>query len=74
MVNSIRVKLVYVFILLTVLFVAAAIMIMAVSANKKQLRTRRLASYKHPCIVLEVDNNGCQSKIEMRTRLAEGAK
>ena len=74
MVNSIRVKLVYVLILLTVLFVAAAIMIMAVSANKKQLRTRTLASYKHPCIVLEVDNNGCQSKIEMRTRLAEGAK
>jgi hypothetical protein len=52
----------------------AAIIIMAVTANEKQLSTKRLASYKHPIIVLEVDNNGCQSKIEMRTRVAVGAK
>ena len=74
MVTSTRAKLVNVVILISVLFVAAAIVIAAVSANKKQLRTRRLASYKHPCIVLEVDNYGCQSKIEMRTRPAMGAK
>ena len=74
MVNSIRAKLISVFIFITVLLVAATIMIMAVNANERQLRARTLASYKHPCIVLEVDNNGCQSKIEMRTRPAMGAK
>ncbi len=74
MVNTIRCKVVNLFIVISMLSVMAAIIIMAVTANKKQLSTRRLASYKHPCIVLEVDNGGCQSKIEMRTRLAVGAK
>ena len=74
MVKTIRVKVVNLFIVISMLSVMAAIIIMAVTANKKQLRSKRLASYKHPCIVLEVDNAGCQSKIEMRTRVAVGAK
>ena len=74
MVNTMRCKVVNLFIVISMLSFMAAIMIMAVTANKKELRTKRLASYKHPCIVLEVDNGGCQSKIEMRTRVAVGAK
>ena len=74
MVNTIRVKVVNLFIAISMLSVMAAIIIMAVTANEKQLSTRRLATYKHPIIVLEVDNTGCQSKIEMRTWVAVGAK
>lgn len=74
MVYLIREKAVNLFIVISMLSVMAAIIIMALTANEKQLSTKRLASYKHPCIVLEVDNNGCQSKIEMRTRVAVGAK
>ena len=74
MVNTIRVNVVNLLIFISMLSVMAAIIIMAVTANKKQVNAERLASYKHPCIVLKVDNGGCQSKIEMRTRLAVGAK
>ena len=30
---------------------------------------KRIFHYKHPCIVLKVDNRGCQAEIEMRTRV-----
>ena len=74
MVNIVRARVVNLFIVISMLSVMAAIITMAVTANKKQLSTKRLASYKHPCSVLDVDNAGCQSKIEMRTRVAVGAK
>ena len=74
MVYIVRAKVVNLFIVISMLSIMTAIIIVAVTANKKQLNARRLASYKHPCIVLEVDNAGCQSKIEMRTRVAVGAK
>ena len=74
MVYLIREKAVNLFIVISMLSVMAAIIIMALTANEKQLSTNRLASYKHPIIVLKVDNTGCQSKIEIRTRVAVGAK
>ena len=74
MVNSMRVRLVNVFIVISMLSVTAVAIITAVAVNGKQLYSRKPASYKHPCIVFEVDNQGCQSKIEMRTRIAVGVK
>ena len=41
---------------------------MLLTLNKRQVRNRRVASYSYPCIVLKVDNYGCQAEIEMRTR------
>ena len=35
-----------------------------------ELRNRKLVFYRHPVVVLKVDNRGCQSEIEMRTHVA----
>ena len=41
---------------------------MLLTLNNRQV-TSRVASYSYPCIVLKVDNYGCQAEIEMRTRV-----
>ena len=74
MVNFMRVRLVNVLIVITVLSVTAVAIITALAVNGKELHTKKLASFKHPCIIFEVDNQGCQSKIEMRTRITAGLK
>ena len=74
MVNTIRVRLLNVFIVITMLSVTAVVVITALAVNGKKFYTKKQASYEHPCIVFKVDNQGCQSKIEMRTRIAAGVK
>jgi outer membrane lipopolysaccharide assembly protein LptE/RlpB len=56
------------FVVITTLVVLASIVFTALSGM--HIRSTKSAPYKHPCIVLKVDNQGCQTQIEMRTRLA----
>jgi hypothetical protein len=55
-------------ILVSTIVVLASIILMATSGT--QIQSRKPLSYKHPCIVLKVDNQGCQTEIEMRSRPA----
>ena len=55
------------FVLITTLVVLAGIVFTALSGM--HIRSTAPAPYKHPCIVLKVDNHGCQTAIEMRTRM-----
>ena len=57
------------FVVITTLVVLASIVFTALSGT--HIRSTESASYKHPCIVLKVDNQGCQTEVEMRTRMAE---
>jgi hypothetical protein len=52
--------------IIVVLFCIAGVILTACTMSTKQLLNRRLVYYKHPCIVLKVDNRGCQAEIEMR--------
>ncbi len=36
----------------------------------RQLSNVRLVYYEHPCVVIKVDNRGCEAELEMRTELA----
>jgi hypothetical protein len=56
------------FVVITTLVVLASIVFTALSGT--HIRSTEPAPYKHPCIVLKVDNQGCQTEIEMRTRIA----
>jgi hypothetical protein len=56
------------FVVITTLVVLASIVFTALSGA--HIRSTGPARYKHPCIVLKVDNQGCQSEMEMRTRMA----
>jgi hypothetical protein len=56
------------FVLITTLVLLASIVFTALSGML--IRSTEPAPYKHPCIVLKVDNQGCQTEIEMRTRMA----
>ncbi len=52
--------------IILVLFCIAGVIFTARAMSTKQLLDARLVYYKHPCIVLKVDNRGCQAEIEMR--------
>ena len=56
------------FVVITTLVVLASIVLTALSGA--HIRSTGPARYKHPCIVLKVDNRGCQTEMEMRTRIA----
>ena len=56
--------------IIAVLSIIAGAIFSAHTMSDKQLQNKRLVYYKHPCIVLKVDNLGCQAEIEMRTRVA----
>ena len=56
------------FVVITTLVVLASIVLTALSGA--HIRSTGPARYKHPCIVLKVDNQGCQTEMEMRTRIA----
>ena len=49
---------------------AFALQTLVTAERTRQLRNVRLAYYKHPCIVIKVDNLGCQAELEMRTEVA----
>ena len=55
------------FVVITTLVVLASIVVTALSGT--QTRKVEPASHKYPCIVLKVDNQGCQTEIELRTRM-----
>ena len=52
-------------VVITTLAVLAGIVFTALSGL--HVRRRQAAPYKHPCIVLKVDNRGCETQLEMRT-------
>jgi hypothetical protein len=56
------------FVVIITLVVLASIVFTALSGT--HIRSTESTPYKHPCIVLKVDNQGCQTEIEMRTRMA----
>jgi hypothetical protein len=72
--EAMKIKLLGIFLVITMLFATAAGLCTVVIKSERQQNNRRLTSYKHPCIVLKVDNSGCQSEIEMRTRVAVAAR
>ena len=55
------------------LFITAVVMFVVFSANERKLQTKRVSLYNYPCIVLKVDNSGCQTEIEMRPHVAVAA-
>ena len=55
--------------IIVVLFLIAGAISAVHNMSNKQSQNKRLVYYKHPCIVLKVDNRGCQAEIEMRTRV-----
>jgi hypothetical protein len=56
------------FVIIATLVVLASIVFTALSGT--HVRDNYAASYKYPCIVLKVDNQGCQTEIEMRAPMA----
>jgi hypothetical protein len=55
------------------LFVTLVVMFVVLNANERQLQIKRVSQSKYPCIVLKVDNSGCQTEIEMRTHVVVAA-
>jgi hypothetical protein len=51
-------------------FVLVGIVLLAISPRARQIHAKKLTSYNHPCIVLKVDNHGCETEIQVRTRVA----
>lgn len=68
-----RIKVIKVWIAIAALFATVVVMFVVFSANERQLQIKRVSRYKYPCIVLKVDNSGCQTEIEMRTHVAVAA-
>ncbi|MGW8223010.1 MAG: hypothetical protein ACWGP1_12760 [Syntrophobacteria bacterium] len=68
-----RIKVIKVWIAIAALFATVVVMFVVFSANERQLQIKRVSQYKYPCIVLKVDNSGCQTEIEMRTHVAVAA-
>lgn len=56
------------FVVITTFVVLASIVFTALSGT--QIRKIEPASHKYPCIVLKVDNQGCQTELEMRPSMA----
>ena len=72
--EAMKIKLLGIFLVIVMLFAAAAGLCTVVIKSERKQNNRRLTLHKHPCIVLKVDNSGCQSEIEMRTRVAVAAR
>ena len=68
-----EIKVLKAWIMIAALFVTLVVMFVVFSANERQLQLKRVSQNKYPCIVLKVDNRGCQSEIEMRTHVAVAA-
>jgi hypothetical protein len=60
------------FVVITTLVALASIVFTALSGM--HIRSAEPAPYKHPCIVLKVDNQGCQTEMEIRTRMGARKK
>jgi hypothetical protein len=68
-----KIKVIKVWIAIAALFATVVVMFVVFSANERQLQIKRVSQSKYPCIVLKVDNSGCQTKIEMRTHVVVAA-
>jgi hypothetical protein len=68
-----RIKVIKVWIAIAALVATVVVMFVVFSANERQIQIKRVSQYKYPCIVLKVDNSGCQTEIEMRTHVAVAA-
>ena len=68
-----RTKVIKAWIVIAALFVSLVVLFLVFSANERQLQIKRVSQNKYPCIVLKVDNSGCQTEIEMRTHVAVAA-
>ena len=68
-----RTKVIKAWIVIAALFVTVVALFVVFSANERQLQIQRVSQNKYPCIVLKVDNSGCQTEIEMRTHVAVAA-
>ena len=68
-----KIKVIKPWIVIAALFVTVVAMFVVFSASERQLQIKRVSQNKYPCIVLKVDNNGCQAEIEMRTHVTVAA-
>ena len=68
--GTMRIKNIKAWIVIVALFVTVVVIFVVFSANERQLQKKRVSHIKYPCIVLKVDNSGCQTEIEMRTHVA----
>ncbi|MGD8438226.1 MAG: hypothetical protein PVH75_05255 [Syntrophobacterales bacterium] len=69
-----KIKVIKTWIVIAALFVTVVALFLVFSANERQLQIKRVSQNKYPCIVLKVDNSGCQTEIEMRTHVAVTAR
>jgi hypothetical protein len=65
-----KIKVIKAWIVIAALFVTVVVMFVVFSAHERQLQIRRVSQNEYPCIVLKVDNSGCQTQIEMRPHVA----
>jgi hypothetical protein len=68
-----KIRVIKAWIAIAALLVTLVVTFVVFSANERQLQIKRVSQSKYPCIVLKVDNSGCQTKIEMRTHVAVAA-
>ena len=68
-----KIKVIKAWITVAALFVTVVVMFVVFSNNERKLQIKRVSQNRYPCIVLKVDNSGCQTKIEMRTHVAVAA-
>jgi hypothetical protein len=57
-------------ILIATVVVTTGAIFMLLTQSERKLQAKKLFLYKYPCIVLKVDNRGCETELEMRTRVA----
>ena len=60
--------------LIATVLVLAGIVLLAASPSARQVHAKKLASYKHPYIVLKVNNQGCETEIKVRTRASSATQ
>ena len=68
-----KIRVIKAWIVIAALLVSLVVIFVAFSANERQVQIKRVSQNKYPCIVLKVDNRGCQTEIEMRTHIAVAA-
>jgi hypothetical protein len=68
-----KIRVIKAWIAIAALFVTLVVTFVVFSANERQLQIKRVSQSKYPCIVLKVDNSGCQTEIEMQTHVVVAA-
>ena len=68
-----KIRVIKAWIVIAALLVSLVVIFVAFSANERQVQIKRVSQNKYPCIVLKVDNSGCQTEIQMRPHVAVAA-